>query len=219
MLGAAFLTDKARGVATIDVLVTTRVSKPNDVFDKYGRFVGDLLLSDVTNLNHWMLAAGWAFPHSTTRSRTTSYRPSLRPRRRARASCSTTTLETSHSGTRSSRHRTKSRPASATTKPRTRARCSSRSCSTGSSPGSPMPRQSRGVHRRGSALQRDTGRARLQGSALNALRAGREEGHELVGQALAALHRLARAGNAPHPHSTPSDRDHGPLRVPVKTYE
>jgi len=61
MLGAAFLTDKARGVATIDVLVTTRVSKPNDVFDKYGRFVGDLLLSDVTNLNHWMLAAGWAF--------------------------------------------------------------------------------------------------------------------------------------------------------------
>ena len=39
-----------------------RVSKPNDVFDKYGRFVGDLLLSDGTNLNYWMLENGWAFP-------------------------------------------------------------------------------------------------------------------------------------------------------------
>jgi hypothetical protein len=38
------------------------VSKPNDVFDKYGRFVGDLLLPDGTNLNYWMLENGWAFP-------------------------------------------------------------------------------------------------------------------------------------------------------------
>jgi endonuclease YncB( thermonuclease family) len=59
---AAFLKDKAKGASSIDVQVTTRVSKPNDVFDKYGRFVGDLLLGDGTNLNHWMLENGWAFP-------------------------------------------------------------------------------------------------------------------------------------------------------------
>jgi endonuclease YncB( thermonuclease family) len=59
---AAFLKDKAKGGSSIEVQVTTRVSKPNDVFDKYGRFVGDLLLSDGTNLNYWMLENGWAFP-------------------------------------------------------------------------------------------------------------------------------------------------------------
>jgi hypothetical protein len=59
---AAFLTDKAKGAASIEVKVTTRVSKPNDVFDKYGRFVGDLVLADGTNLNYWMLENGWAFP-------------------------------------------------------------------------------------------------------------------------------------------------------------
>ena len=58
---AAFLKDKATGGNTVEVQVTTRVKKPNDVFDKYGRFVGDLLLGDV-NLNHWMLENGWAFP-------------------------------------------------------------------------------------------------------------------------------------------------------------
>jgi endonuclease YncB( thermonuclease family) len=59
---AAFLSDKAKGAPTVEVQVTTRVSKPNDVFDKYGRFVGDLILSDATNLNYWMLENGWAFP-------------------------------------------------------------------------------------------------------------------------------------------------------------
>ena len=29
---------------------------------QYGRFVGDLLLADGTNLNYWMLENGWAFP-------------------------------------------------------------------------------------------------------------------------------------------------------------
>ena len=58
---AAFLKDKAKGANSVEVQVTTRVKKPNDVFDKYGRFVGDLLLGDV-NLNHWMLENGWAFP-------------------------------------------------------------------------------------------------------------------------------------------------------------
>ena len=41
--------------------MTTRVRKPNDVFDKYGRFIGDVMLGDV-HLNHWMLENGWAFP-------------------------------------------------------------------------------------------------------------------------------------------------------------
>ncbi|HWN52250.1 MAG TPA: thermonuclease family protein, partial [Xanthobacteraceae bacterium] len=43
----------------------TRVNKPNDVFDKYGRFVGDIVVSkggkDV-NINHWLVEQGWAFP-------------------------------------------------------------------------------------------------------------------------------------------------------------
>jgi endonuclease YncB( thermonuclease family) len=59
---AAFLKDKAKSSSTLNVKVTTRVSKPNDVFDKYGRFVGDLVLDDGTNLNYWMLENGWAFP-------------------------------------------------------------------------------------------------------------------------------------------------------------
>jgi endonuclease YncB( thermonuclease family) len=58
---AAFLKDKATGAGSVGVEVTTRVKKPNDVFDKYGRFIGDVMLGEL-NLNYWMLENGWAFP-------------------------------------------------------------------------------------------------------------------------------------------------------------
>lgn len=43
----------------------TRVDTPNEVFDAYGRFVGDIEINDgakVVNLNHWLVEQGWAFP-------------------------------------------------------------------------------------------------------------------------------------------------------------
>ena len=44
----------------------TRVNKPNDVFDTYGRFVGDILIRKADgsqlNVNHWLLEFGYAFP-------------------------------------------------------------------------------------------------------------------------------------------------------------
>jgi endonuclease YncB( thermonuclease family) len=46
--------------------VTTQVNKPNDVFDKYGRFVGEILIKEknggTINVNHWLVENGWAFP-------------------------------------------------------------------------------------------------------------------------------------------------------------
>jgi endonuclease YncB( thermonuclease family) len=58
---AAFLRARAQGKDSIPVQVTTRVRRPEDVFDMYGRFIGDIHVAG-TNLNHWMLAQGWAFP-------------------------------------------------------------------------------------------------------------------------------------------------------------
>jgi endonuclease YncB( thermonuclease family) len=48
--------------------VFSRVDHPNDVFDVYGRFVGDIIVSrdsDGTNrrnINQWLAGQGWAFP-------------------------------------------------------------------------------------------------------------------------------------------------------------
>jgi endonuclease YncB( thermonuclease family) len=58
---ASFLRNNSGRRSEVEVQVTTRVRSPNDVFDKYGRFIGDVLVSGV-NLNHWMLEQGWAFP-------------------------------------------------------------------------------------------------------------------------------------------------------------
>ena len=51
--------------------VVTGVSKPNDVFDTYGRFIGDIIVTgkngkDV-DLNLWMAQKGWAFSRRSTR--------------------------------------------------------------------------------------------------------------------------------------------------------
>jgi endonuclease YncB( thermonuclease family) len=45
--------------------VTTAVNSPNDVFDTYGRFIGDLIVeqdSAEINVNHWLVKEGLAFP-------------------------------------------------------------------------------------------------------------------------------------------------------------
>lgn len=53
------------GAETIDCRVLSRVDKPNEVFDTYARFVGDIEIrhggADV-NINRWLLENGWAFP-------------------------------------------------------------------------------------------------------------------------------------------------------------
>lgn len=45
--------------------VLTRVDHPNEVFDVYGRLIGDVLIptaSGELDLNHWLAEHGWAFP-------------------------------------------------------------------------------------------------------------------------------------------------------------
>jgi endonuclease YncB( thermonuclease family) len=50
---------------TIPCEVVTRVNKPSDVFDTYGRLIGDVLVTingKQENINHWLVQKGWAFP-------------------------------------------------------------------------------------------------------------------------------------------------------------
>ena len=50
---------------TIPCEVVTRVDKPNDVFDTYGRLIGDVLVTmdgKQVDINHWLVKKGWAFP-------------------------------------------------------------------------------------------------------------------------------------------------------------
>jgi endonuclease YncB( thermonuclease family) len=53
------------GSDTINCRVFTHVDKPNEVFDTYARFVGDIEITvdgrDV-NINQWLVEDGWAFP-------------------------------------------------------------------------------------------------------------------------------------------------------------
>jgi endonuclease YncB( thermonuclease family) len=51
------------GAQTIQCEVVTRVDKPNDVFDTYGRLVGDILIgAGRKDVNLWLARNGWAFP-------------------------------------------------------------------------------------------------------------------------------------------------------------
>jgi len=55
----------AKGNTTIRCTVTTLVDRPTDVFDTYGRFVGDIIIgsgSKALNVNQWLVKSGWAFP-------------------------------------------------------------------------------------------------------------------------------------------------------------
>lgn len=51
---------------SINCEVYTQVDKPNDVFDKYGRCVGDVQIKEksgkIQNVNHWLIEKGYAFP-------------------------------------------------------------------------------------------------------------------------------------------------------------
>lgn len=56
---------KQAGSGKIECKVITAVDKPNDVFDTYARFVGDVLVQingEEVDINHWLVEEGWAFP-------------------------------------------------------------------------------------------------------------------------------------------------------------
>lgn len=49
----------------VDCTVESKVERPQDVVDKYGRIVGDIFVTikgKKINVNHWLLENGWAFP-------------------------------------------------------------------------------------------------------------------------------------------------------------
>jgi len=54
------------GTGALKCRVVTQVSKPNEVFDTYGRFIGDLIVigrgGKAVDINLWMAKNGWAFP-------------------------------------------------------------------------------------------------------------------------------------------------------------
>jgi len=61
------LTAKLRNLGGSPLVCTaeTRVDNPDDVFDTYGRFIGDIYVKRGlrrTNINNWLLREGWAFP-------------------------------------------------------------------------------------------------------------------------------------------------------------
>ncbi|RZN33875.1 thermonuclease family protein [Bradyrhizobium sp. Leo121] len=58
-----FLT--STGKTVLDCRVVTQVDTPNEVFDTYGRLVGDIEVTvngQAVNLNHWLVEHGWAYP-------------------------------------------------------------------------------------------------------------------------------------------------------------
>jgi endonuclease YncB( thermonuclease family) len=62
---ARFLKTRNGGKTVVACRVVTRVESPNDVFDMYGRFVGDIEVKDNggwLNINQWLVEKGWAFP-------------------------------------------------------------------------------------------------------------------------------------------------------------
>ncbi len=57
----AYLQEIAGKAGDLACEVRTRVEHPDDVFDAYGRFVGDVWVGGV-HLNRWLVREGWAFP-------------------------------------------------------------------------------------------------------------------------------------------------------------
>jgi endonuclease YncB( thermonuclease family) len=56
------------GSSVLPCRVETRVDHPNEVFDTYGRMIGDVIVeldSGDMNLNRFLVQEGWAFLHST----------------------------------------------------------------------------------------------------------------------------------------------------------
>jgi len=53
------------GPSPAPCIVRTAVDSPNQVFDTYGRFVGNVhvkLGAELVSINHWLVATGWALP-------------------------------------------------------------------------------------------------------------------------------------------------------------
>jgi hypothetical protein len=47
----------------VNVYASSKVDPPNNLFDKFGRALCDVIVSqDITNINQWLVAKGWAFP-------------------------------------------------------------------------------------------------------------------------------------------------------------
>jgi len=56
---------KTFGAYPLHVVVRTQVDEPNDVFDTFGRMIGDIIVNPgphEVNANHWMCKNGWAYP-------------------------------------------------------------------------------------------------------------------------------------------------------------
>src|SRR5437667_5473839 len=52
------------GQGSVQCTVTTFVNEPNEVFDTYGRFIGDIVVESggpAINVNLWLVREGWAF--------------------------------------------------------------------------------------------------------------------------------------------------------------
>jgi endonuclease YncB( thermonuclease family) len=53
------------GASPIKCVVRTAVDEPGDVFDTFGRLIGDVFVTSAgkeQNVNHWLCNNGWAFP-------------------------------------------------------------------------------------------------------------------------------------------------------------
>lgn len=73
---------------TVPCVVTTRVDKPTQVFDVYGRFIGDILVTksgQQVDANHWLVRQGWAFPSFYDTMRADEIRAILREVKKAKA--------------------------------------------------------------------------------------------------------------------------------------
>jgi endonuclease YncB( thermonuclease family) len=53
------------GKSPLNCVVRTKVDEPDEVFDTFGRLVGDIFVTlngNEQNVNHWLCQQGWAFP-------------------------------------------------------------------------------------------------------------------------------------------------------------
>jgi endonuclease YncB( thermonuclease family) len=78
------LQELAGGAGTIPCKVTTYVKHPNQVFDTYGRLIGNVIVGADVDLNLWMVENGWAFPTFYTSMRDSEIEALLRATKQAK---------------------------------------------------------------------------------------------------------------------------------------
>lgn len=58
--------EEALGLGIVKAIAFSKVDSPSDVFDIYGRFVGDIIIPKAprknSNINQWLAREGWTFP-------------------------------------------------------------------------------------------------------------------------------------------------------------